>query len=247
MQLSSLILSALAALPLVHSAALPTALQPRQAGTVYTQCNKPGVIALTFDDGPGQYQGQLLDVLKNAGAVATFFVTGTLYGCIFNRQDSLKRAYNEGHQIASHTWSHANMASYSASQIQNEMTKLEVALANILGIKPQYMRPPNLSVGGSMTSTLGQMGYRIINCDIDSGDWNNVSPQASLQKFQQAGAGGNGHIPLMHETVASTPSQLAGLVINWAKQNNLKFVTVAECTGAGAAYVPATTTGSRNC
>ena len=62
--------------------------------------------------------------------------------------------------------------------------------------------------------------------DIDAGDWNNQSPQQSQQKFIQAGAGGNGHIPLMHETYDSTVSVLVPWLIDWAAQNNLKLVTV---------------------
>lgn len=77
-----------------------------------------------------------------------------------------------------------------------------------------------------MLSTMKTLGYRVITDDIDSEDWNNKTPQQSQQKFQQAGAGGNGHIPLMHETYAGTVNTLVPWLINWAKTNNLKLVTV---------------------
>ena len=57
---------------------------------------------------------------------------------------------------------------------------------------------------------------------------NNQTPQQSQQKFTQAGAGGNGHIPLMHETYAGTVDTLTPWLINWAKNNNLKLVTVGK-------------------
>lgn len=98
-----------------------------------------------------------------------------------------------------------------------------------------------------MQTVMRNMGYKIITWDIDSGDWNNQSPSSSLQKFQQAGAGGNGHIPLMHETVQSTATQLTGMVINWAKQNNLRMVTVAECLGDSQPYAQGTGGGNQNC
>jgi hypothetical protein len=88
------------------------------------------------------------------------------------------------------------------------------------------MRPPYLATGGSVLSTMGQLGYRVITNDVDAGDWNNVSVQQSQQRFQQAGTSGNGHIPLMHETYSSTVNQLVPWLISWAKQNNLKLVTV---------------------
>jgi peptidoglycan/xylan/chitin deacetylase (PgdA/CDA1 family) len=118
------------------------------------------------------------------------------------------------------------MGSMSESQVRSEMTKLEEALVNLIGKKPAYMRPPYLNTGGQVLPVLKSMNYKVITNDVDSGDWNNKTPQQSQQSFQSAGAGGNGHIPLMHETYASTVNTLTPWLINWAKQNNLKLVTV---------------------
>lgn len=73
-------------------------------GVVITQCASPGMIALAYDDGPYQYTSALVDLLDAANAKATFFFTGTLYGCIYNQASAVQKAYNSGHQIASHTW-----------------------------------------------------------------------------------------------------------------------------------------------
>ena len=173
-------------------------------------------------------------------------------GCIYNQRTAVKKAYDSGHQIASHTWlvilelipqlasrqanlpsfllfrTHANLANLGTSQIQSEMQKVEQAFVNIFGKKPAYMRPPNLATSSNMLNVMRSMGYSVITDDIDTGDWNGQSPQQSQQKFQQAGAGGNGHIPLMHETYASTVNTLVPWLINWAKTNNLKLVTVGK-------------------
>lgn len=118
------------------------------------------------------------------------------------------------------------MGSMGAAQIQSEMEKVEQAFVNIFGKKPQYMRPPYLETGGQFLNVMRQMNYTVITDDVDAGDWNNQSPQQSQQKFQQAGAGGNGHIPLMHETYQGTVTTLTNWLIEWAKTNNLKIVTV---------------------
>jgi hypothetical protein len=141
----------------------------------------------------------------------------------------LKSAFDAGHQIASHTWSHPqNFGSMSTSDLTSQMTRLETALANIIGVKPTYMRPPYLATGGNVLSVMKTMGYRVITDDVDTEDWNGKTPSQSQQKFQQAGAGGNGHIPLMHETYQGTVETLTPWLINWAKTNNLKLVTVGE-------------------
>jgi peptidoglycan/xylan/chitin deacetylase (PgdA/CDA1 family) len=73
-------------------------------GVVIKQCTKPGMLALAYDDGPYLYTSDLVDILDAAGAKATFFWTGTLYGCIYGQAAAVKKAYASGHQIASHTW-----------------------------------------------------------------------------------------------------------------------------------------------
>lgn len=114
----------------------------------------------------------------------------------------------------------------TAAQLTTEMTKNEQAFVNIFGKKPAYMRPPYLETGGSVVSVMKSLGYKIITDDVDSQDWNGASVATSESKFTAAGASGNGHIPLMHETYQSTATTLTTWLINWAKQNNLKIVTV---------------------
>lgn len=94
------------ALAVTTTAATPLELTRRapEAGVVITQCSKPGVIALAYDDGPSTLTSELVDILDEAGAKGTFFWTGTLYGCIYDQADAVKKAYESGHQIASHTW-----------------------------------------------------------------------------------------------------------------------------------------------
>lgn len=198
-------------------------------GVIISQCSKPGVLALTYDDGPAQYTTQLLDILNKAGAKATFFWTGTVSGCVYDHRAAIKAAYESGHQVASHSWTHPqNFGSMTADELKDEMQRFEQAIVNIIGKKPAYMRPPYLATGGNVLPTMKSLGYKVITTDIDTGDWDGKTPQQSQQKFEQAGAGGNGHIPLMHETYASTVQTLTPWLINWAKQNNLKLVTVGR-------------------
>ncbi|KAH6693366.1 chitin deacetylase-like protein [Leptodontidium sp. MPI-SDFR-AT-0119] len=213
-------------------------------GTIITKCTAPNTIALTFDDGPWTYHPSIVTALNAAGAKATFFVTGTLYNCIYSQASVLNATFAAGHQIASHTWDHKGLNTLSAAEITTQMTKLETAFSNILGVKPTYMRPPNGNTGGQTVSVLKGLGYRLVTWDIDSGDWNKESPESSERKLTVGP-----HIILMHETIPSTASTLAPWTIDWAKKNNLKMVTVAECLGDkdGAYTTPVAKTGVKSC
>ena len=74
-------------------------------GSIITSCTQPGVVALTFDDGPYIYTGSVLDTLKAAGVPATFFVNGDNWGSILAEENQalVRRMVEEGHQVGSHT------------------------------------------------------------------------------------------------------------------------------------------------
>lgn len=140
------------------------------------------------------------------------------------------RGVEENHVLTAldHSRTHPHMGSMGAAQITSEMQKVEQAMVNIFGKKPAYMRPPYLETSGQFLPTMKTLGYKVITDDVDAGDWNNRTPQQSEQSFQAAGAGGNGHIPLMHETYDGTVHTLTPWLINWAATNNLKIVTVGK-------------------
>ena len=58
--------------------------------------------------------------------------------------------FNEGHQIASHTWSHADLCAITSAQRKDEIYKLEMAVRNVVGVIPTYMRPPYSSCTAGM-------------------------------------------------------------------------------------------------
>ncbi|KAF9577601.1 hypothetical protein BGW38_007088, partial [Lunasporangiospora selenospora] len=111
------------------------------AGKVYTTCTEPNTFSISFDDGPSEWTPELLDLLKAAGLKVTFFINGNNQACIYDAavQSTLKRAIKDGHQIASHTWSHPDLTTLSVSAIQTEMIRLENSIMEVLGVKPRYM------------------------------------------------------------------------------------------------------------
>ncbi|KAJ3052955.1 Carbohydrate esterase 4 protein [Rhizophlyctis rosea] len=202
---------------------------------VYKKCKNPNTVAFAWDDGTTQYQQSIIDQFNAAGFKTTFFTTGKLYNCIYNdgAVQSLRNAYASGHQIASHTWSHPDMASLTADQQKAEILKLDDALSKIIGAKPTYFRPPYLSSGTGLRTVLKDLGFHgEVQMNIDTQDWNgfsaNQSYDAVVAGIQGADKGG---IVLAHEFYNSSANDLLPRVINYAKANGINLVTVAECVG----------------
>jgi peptidoglycan/xylan/chitin deacetylase (PgdA/CDA1 family) len=76
--------------------------------------------------------------------------------------------YAEGHQIASHTWSHENLSSITAQERLDQMYNNEAAFRNILGLFPTHMRPPYSSCNTDCQNAMGTLGYHITSFDLDT-------------------------------------------------------------------------------
>ena len=127
-------------------------------------CNVPGQVALTFDDGPGPYTSQLLDILDSNNVKATFFVCGNNGQGDISTPGSawsaiVQRMHQSGHQIGSHTYTHPDLSTLSPEEQRADILENERALASILGFFPTYLRPPYTSCGESCSSTLAELGY----------------------------------------------------------------------------------------
>jgi hypothetical protein len=101
---------------------------------------KPGLVALTFDDGPdARWTPKILDILKRKNAPATFFVIGEN---MQTRPDLVKREVAEGHDVGSHTWTHPNIGETPIAQTDVELNATQRLFEVITGRSMRLFRPP---------------------------------------------------------------------------------------------------------
>ncbi|PBP19976.1 chitin deacetylase [Diplocarpon rosae] len=211
-------------------------------GTLITTCTVPGTIALTFDDGPSIYTPQLLDILARYGVKATFFIIG---GGDRGHIDDwsqpwpsiLERMHSEGHQLASHTWTHADLSTLTWDGMDAEIMNNENAFMNVFGFAPTYLRPPYLSCNDGCMQILASLGYHVISIDIDTKDYENQqSLWVSQQNFEN-GLSAGGNLVLSHDIYEQTVVTLAPYMLETLLARGLRPVTVGQCLGdAGASW-----------
>ncbi|KAI1807368.1 carbohydrate-binding module family 18 [Daldinia bambusicola] len=209
-------------------------------------CAHEGDVALTFDDGPGQYTSELLDLLARYNAKATFFITGINNGkgeidnASLSWPSIIKRMHTENHQIASHTWSHADLSAITSARRRDEMVKNEMAFRNILGFIPTYMRPPYSSCtrASGCEDDMAALRYHIIYFDLDTADYLNDSPtliQNSKNNFDQFFVGlspdDDDALVISHDIHEQTVHNLTEYMLKGIQSRGYKAVTVGECLG----------------
>ncbi|KAI9283063.1 hypothetical protein BC943DRAFT_382126 [Umbelopsis sp. AD052] len=217
-----------------YVSATPLHLTKRLTRGVQTNC-KAGHFALTFDDGPYQYSSKLIDHLNERGIKATFFVNGNNFWDLDNNiqaQNAIKKAYHSGHQIASHTWSHANLDELSNQHVEDEVVRLEDALMRIIGVRPSFVRPPYGNSDDRVTNILNHLGYTVVNWSVDSKDYETHSLSDEMHNYHRelgSSSGSKGGIGLEHDVYKQTAEELADAIIDYARERGYKFSTVAEC------------------
>ena len=210
-----------------------------------TSCSVPGTIALTFDDGPYLYTNDMLDLLDDLDVKATFFVAGNNRGKgsiddpSHGWVDVLRRMYNAGHHIASHTWTHRDLNKVNSTIQWSEIVYNDIAFLNIFCWIPTYMRPPYLecSAESGCADLLESLGYHIITNNIDTKDYMYDDPQLiqnSKDRFSSGvstGSDDNDYIVLAHDVHHQTVVNLTSFMVDTARQRGYKLVTVGECLG----------------
>ncbi|KIM21257.1 carbohydrate esterase family 4 protein [Serendipita vermifera MAFF 305830] len=223
----------------------------KHSGIVIQECAIPRTAALTFDDGPNDYEVSLNFTLKPSFHLGTFFVCGNLYHCIYYYADSLRHVFLEGHQIASHTWTHPDLTTLSDAQIHEEMKKTEDALEAILGVVPAYMRPPYGAVNANVSAVAKARGQDVVIWNFDSQDWNSLTPAESKARYDaQVATNSSTVLALNHETYNGTATEVLPYAIKLLKSHGYKLVTVAECMGSypyQRVHLPARNISSYTC
>jgi len=207
----------------------------------YRECVNAKNYALTFDDGVFDYDEDLLDLLKKEGIKATFFINGNNVSDITSSKvrNVIKRMYNEGHNVLSHTWSHKDMTTLDSSGIRTELKKLEDEIYSIIGKRPKTVRPPFMagSNNENVVNLLKRYGYSYgILWYVDTEDWSNKGNVDTVINFIKEGLKTSDRPIILNHSyyLYITKDKLITLVkkeIEYLKSKGLKGVNMETCIG----------------
>lgn len=123
------------------------------------------LIAITFDDGPGEYTSSLLDILNDNKVKATFFMLGKN---INTYKDTVLKAYNMGMEIGYHSYGHKSFKRQKVTEIMDEFNLSNQYLEKITGDTFHLIRPP---YGIYNKNILNEMNSSFILWSVDTEDW----------------------------------------------------------------------------
>ena len=220
--------------------------------TVYTpkKCffsvsnGKPGVIYLTFDDGPStKNTARLLDILKEENVKATFFLTDKT-----NTDYLIKRMYDEGHTIGLHTASHNYKYIYSSTtNFIKDIEKIQEKVARITGEKSSIIRFPggssntvssfNPGIMCTLSNMIIEKGYHYFDWNVSSGDAGSKRSKKNTYRNVTNNLSKNrANVVLMHDIYDSTVDAVKD-IIKYGKDNGYTFEKITMDTEMYTHYV----------
>ena len=220
--------------------------------TVYTpkKCfssvsnGKPGVIYLTFDDGPStKNTARLLDILKEENVKATFFLTDKT-----NTDYLIKRMYDDGHTIGLHTASHNYKYIYSSTtNFIKDIEKIQEKVARITGEKSSIIRFPggssntvssfNPGIMCTLSNMVIEKGYHYFDWNVSSGDAGSKRSKKNTYRNVTNNLSKNrANVVLMHDIYDSTVDAVKD-IIKYGKDNGYTFEKITMDTEMYTHYV----------
>ena len=150
-------------------------------GSTLIAPQRPGELALTFDDGPNPaWTPRLLEVLANHDIHAIFFMVGSHAQA---QPELVRRVVAAGHLIGNHSWSHPNLAYSSSSRIHEELSRTKQTLEQITGAPIRYFRPPFGARRPEVLRTARRMGMTPVLWNAMTTDWKDPSADAIARRL----------------------------------------------------------------
>jgi len=228
--------------------ALPTPYVVHRAGF------QPGLVALTFDDGPDpEWTPQILDILKAKQVPATFFVIGEN---AMPHPLLLNRIVDEGSEIGNHTFTHPNLALVSPESTRIELNSTRRLVEAYTGRSIRLFRAPYFGDAEPTTSnellpalTAQRDGYTNVGLHVDPDDWKRPGVDkiisASLAQVTTSDPETGSQIVLLHDGGGDRSQTVAALpgLIDALRARGYKFVLVSQLAGLGRDGVMPRVTG----
>lgn len=180
-------------------------------------------IALTFDDGPNTTTTvQILDILAEHHAAATFFLVGD--NITEAAAQVVRRAFDMGCEIANHSLTHADMSVMTPAEIRAEVQPVSERIETITGKPPRFFRPPYIAVSDTMYDTIPLPFL----CGVGAEDYSPaVSAEERFARIMAQAA--DGAIVLLHDSEGNTMTvEAVARLIPTLQQQGYVFVTVSE-------------------
>ncbi|MDS1029765.1 polysaccharide deacetylase family protein [Bacillota bacterium LX-D] len=199
---------------------------------IYSVDTKEPKVAISFDASWGaERTPKILDILDKYKVKTTFFLVNIW---LKEYPDKAQEIVKRGHEIGLHSTTHPDFKKLSEQQMEKELTANSEMIYKLTKFKPILFRPPFGSYNNTVITVAQRLGYHVIQWDVDSLDWKNLSANEIQNRVLKKVK--NGSIVLFHNDGKYTPEAL-GPIIAELQKKGFKIVPVSELIYQNDYYV----------
>ena len=193
------------------------------------------IAALTFDDGPDEpWTRQILDILRQEGVLATFFVLGEKAK---SYPEMVQLIADEGHDVGNHTMSHRILTHRGTAFAHHEIARASETIAKACGQRPALFRAPHGFKSPSIRPILKEQGLKLIPWTKGLWEIDGAKKPTLLKRFRKRFS--KLEILLLHDGVDSaltlkdrsaTVETLPGIIAEY-RRRGYRFMSIGELIG----------------
>lgn len=185
-------------------------------------------VALSFDAAWGNEDTQqLIDILTDHGVKATFFLVGQW---VDRYPESVKALADAGMDVMNHSDDHAHFSQLSEQDIISNVNACNDKIEAVTGTRPTLFRCPYGEYDNHVVSAVNSMGMHVIQWNVDSLDWKELSAQEITARVTKQVVPGS--IILFHNAALHTPKALPG-IIEYLQQEGYEILPVSQLILSG--------------
>lgn len=213
----------LAAVSAVMFIEFPSVIGAERMLPIYSVDRPDKTISISFDAAWGDEHTQpILDTLEKYDVKATFFLVNFWAE---KYPDDVKKIAAAGHEVENHSTTHPDLATVSKEQIQKEIGTAGDTVEKLTGKKPTLFRCPFGSYNNTVIETAQEMGYKVIQWEVDSLDWKSISTDQIVERVTRNVKPGS--IVLFHNNAEHVEEYLP-IILEKLQAEGYKIVPIGQ-------------------
>lgn len=198
-----------------------------QTYRAYYLDSAPRSLYLTFDEGyENGYTAQILDVLKDNGVKAAFFITGPY---LEKETELVKRMVDEGHIVGNHTVNHPSMPQVTDDEkLKKEINDLNRSFQEKFGQSMKYIRPPKGEYSERTLALSNELGYTSVFWSFAYKDWDPGKQKGTENAYKEITNGVHDGCVLLLHAVSKDNAEVLDRVIKDLQSSGYRFRSLDE-------------------
>ena len=182
-------------------------------------------VAITFDEGPSSYTSQIVDILKEKGVKATFFLSGD---AVEANAAAAKTLADAGMELGSNSYSDTDLSKMSGDELRQQIQRGFDAIKSATGEDVHLLRAPYATFSLENWAETMDMLSAVVSWNVDSGDW--LLPGANQIVEDVCGSVRSGNIILLTDNAATGEQTVEALpaLIDRLQDEGYTLVTLSD-------------------